>query len=61
MITYDITFEYSFKLLLVIVKPAMIQEKINLPDGTMNLNLFRLFQEGADIFSVVSAATFRGR
>jgi hypothetical protein len=39
----------------------MVQEKTNYPDGTMNLDLFRLFREGADIFSVVSAATFRGR
>jgi hypothetical protein len=53
--------EYSVEFLLVIAELIMIQEKTNYPDGTMNLNLFRLFQEGADIFSVVSAATFRGR
>jgi len=53
--------EYSVEFLLVITELIMIQEKTNYPEGTMNLNLFRLFRDGADIFSVVSAATFRGR
>ena len=53
--------EYSVEFLLVIAELIMIQEKTNYPEGRMNLNLFRLFRCGADIFSVVSAATFRGR
>lgn len=44
-----------------ITELIMIQEKTNYPQGVMNLNLFRLFRNEADIFSVVSAATFRGR
>lgn len=53
--------EYSVEFLLVITELIMIQEKTNYPSGILNLNLFRLFQGEADIFSVVSAATFRGR
>jgi hypothetical protein len=53
--------EYSVEFLLVITELIMIQEKTNYPQGVMNLNLFRLFRDEADIFSVVSAATFRGR
>ena len=53
--------EYPVEFLLVITELIMIQEKTNYPQGTMNLNLFRLFREGADIFTVVSAATYRGR
>lgn len=53
--------EYSVEFLLVITELIMIQEKTNYPQGVMNLNLFRLFRDEADIFSVVSAATFRKR
>lgn len=53
--------EYSIEFLLVVAELVMIQEKTNYPDGVMNLNLFRRFRDEADIFSVVSAATFRGR
>lgn len=53
--------EYPVEFLLVVTELVMIQEKTNYPDGVMNLNLFRLFRKEADIFSVVSAATFRGR
>ena len=53
--------EYSVEFLLVITELTMTQEKTNYPRGVMNFNLFRLFREEADIFSVVSAATFRGR
>lgn len=38
----------------------MIQEKSNYPNGTLNLHLFERFRAKADIFSVVSTATFRG-
>ena len=51
--------EYSVEFLLVTTELIMIQEKTNYPTGTMNLNLFRKFRQGVDIFSVVSAATFR--
>ncbi|GAB4534422.1 MAG: hypothetical protein Kow0063_17490 [Anaerolineae bacterium] len=53
--------EYSVEFLLVITELIMIQEKTNYPQGVMNLDLFKLFRDEADIFSVVSAATFRGR
>ena len=52
--------EYSVEFILVIGELIMIQEKTNYPQGMMNLRLFRLFREEADIFTVVSAATFRG-
>lgn len=53
--------EYSVEFLLVITELILIQEKTNYPQGVMSLHLFRLFREEADIFSVVSAATFRGK
>lgn len=53
--------EYSIEFLLVITEMIMIQEKTNYPQGSMNLMLFDLFRNGADIFTIVSAATFRGR
>ena len=52
--------EYPIEFLLVIAELIMIQEKTNYPKGILNLNLFRAFREEKDIFSVVSAATFRG-
>lgn len=51
--------EYTVDFLLVVVELIMIQEKTNYPTGTMNLRLFEKFRQGGDIFSVVSAATFR--
>ncbi len=53
--------EYSVEFLLVITELITIQERTNYPQGVMNLKLFELFRDEADIFSVVSAATFRGR
>lgn len=53
--------EYPVEFILIITELIAIQEKTNYPEGVMNLNLFRLFRRGADIFTVVSAATFRGR
>lgn len=53
--------EYSIEFLLVVIELIMIQERTNYPDGVLNLNLFQKFRNGDDIFSVVSAATFRGR
>ena len=52
--------EYPVDFLLVVTELIQIQEKTNYPTGTLNLNLFQLFRGKADIFSVVSAATFRG-
>jgi hypothetical protein len=52
--------EYSIEFLLVVMELIQIQEKTNYPNGTFNLNLFRKFRQGADIFEVVSAATFTG-
>lgn len=53
--------EYSVEFLLVVIELIMIQERTNYPDGALNRRLFQRFRDGADIFSVVSAATFRGR
>ena len=51
--------EYSIEFLLVITELIMIQEKTNYPTGRINLELFQKFRGGADIFTIVSAATFR--
>lgn len=51
--------EHPIDFLLVVTELIQIQEKTNYPTGVLNLNLFRLFREKADIFTVVSAATFR--
>ena len=53
--------EYSPEFLLVAIELIMIQERTNYPDGNLNLQLFQKLRNGEDIFSVVSAATFRGR
>jgi len=53
--------EYSVEFLLVVTELIMIQEKTNYPNGTMNLRLFQKLRNGADIFEVVSTATFTGR
>jgi len=52
--------EYPVDFLLVITELIQIQEKTNYPQGTMNLTLFQTFLCRADIFSVVSKATFPG-
>lgn len=52
--------EYSVEFLAAIFDLIMIQEKTNYPEGTINRKLFEAFLEEKDIFSVVSAATFRG-
>jgi len=51
--------EYSVEFILVVIELIMIQEKTNYPNGNMNLRLFQLIKNGGDIFSIVSAATFR--
>jgi len=51
--------EYTVEFLLVIIELIMIQERTNYPKGTLNLKLFQNLLKGADIFSIVSAATFR--
>lgn len=51
--------EYSVEFLLVTTELIMIQEKTNYPSGTLNLRLFQKLRDGSDIFSIVSAATFR--
>lgn len=53
--------EYSVEFLLVITELILIQEKTNYPSGRLSLNLYKLFRDGADIFSVVSAASFAGK
>lgn len=52
--------EYTVEFLAAIFDLIMIQEKTNYPNGTINRKLFEAFLEEKDIFSVVSAATFRG-
>lgn len=51
--------EYSVDFLLIIFELIMIQEKTNYPNGVMNLALFQSLKNNADIFSLVSTATFR--
>ena len=51
--------EYQVEFLMVIFELIMIQEATNYPTGTLNRRLFEKLLEGADIFSLVSAATFR--
>ena len=51
--------EYSIEFLFVVIELIMIQEKTNYPNGTLNVTLFEKFRDGADIFSIVSAASFR--
>jgi len=53
--------EYPVSFLLVIFELIMLQEKTNYPCGTLNKTVFEKFLNDADIFSIVSAATFRGR
>lgn len=52
--------EYRVEFLLVVIELIMLQERTNYPNGNMNRRLFQRFRDGADIFSVVGAATFRG-
>lgn len=51
--------EYKVEFLSAIFELIMIQEVTNYPSGTMNRRLFENILEGKDIFSLVSAATFR--
>ena len=52
--------EYSVEFIVVVIELIMIQEKTNYPTGTMNVKVFERFRDKHDdIFSVVSAATFR--
>jgi hypothetical protein len=55
----DMYGEYSVEFLLVVIELIMLEEKTNYPNGTLNLRIFRNMREKADIYSVVSAATFR--
>jgi hypothetical protein len=52
--------EYPVDFLLSVIELIQIQEKSNYPNGTLNRTLFALIRDGADLFSIVSAATFRG-
>ena len=51
--------EYSVQFLLVVIELLMLQEKTNYPNGTINVRIFQMMRNKADIYSVVSAATFR--
>ncbi len=51
--------EYSTEFLLVVIELIMLQEKTNYPNGNLNLRLFQDMRRKADIYSVVSTATFR--
>lgn len=51
--------EYTVEFLLVVIELLMLQEKTNYPQGNLNRRLFQQLLEGADIFSIVSTATFR--
>jgi hypothetical protein len=53
--------EYDIGFLLVVIELIMIQEVTNYLTGTMNKKLFERMYNHADIFSLVSAASFGGR
>jgi hypothetical protein len=50
--------EYSVEFLLVIVELILRQEKTNYPSGTLSIKGFRAIRRKADIFSIVSSASF---
>ena len=52
--------EYSVEFILIVGELIAIQEKTNYPHGVANERMWRAFLEEKDIFTVVSAATFRG-
>jgi len=52
--------EYSVEFILVVGELIAMQEKTNYPHGVANERMWRAFLEEKDIFTVVSAATFRG-
>jgi hypothetical protein len=51
--------EYDVEFFLVVAELIMIQERTNYPAGTVNRKMYEAFGE-KDIYSVVSAATYRG-
>lgn len=51
--------DYSVELLLVLLELMVARKKTVDPDDSRFLELFRKFRAGADIFTLVSAATFR--
>lgn len=51
--------EYSVEFFLVVTELIMLQEKTNYPNGKLNLKIFKAMKDKVDIYSVVSAATFR--
>lgn len=52
--------EYDIEFLLVIIELLLLQEKTNYPNGKLHINLYQKFRNGADIFSIISAAIYRG-
>lgn len=53
--------EYSVEFLLVLIELILRQEKTNYPNGTLSMNVFSAIHRKADIYSIVSAASFNGR
>lgn len=52
--------EYSIKLLILLARLLMLQEKTNLETAYMFKKLLNALKEGEDIFKIVSIATHRG-
>jgi hypothetical protein len=52
--------DYSVEFLLVVIELLMAQEKTNYPTGDLNLRVFQGMRTKADIYTVVSAATWSG-
>jgi hypothetical protein len=52
--------EYSVEFLLVVIELILRQEKTNYPNGTLSIKGFKALRRKADIYSIVSAATFGG-
>jgi len=53
--------EYSITFLILLAKLLMIQEKTNRKDAYMFKKLLNSLKEGDNIFTIISAASFRGR
>ena len=52
--------EYPVDFLIAVLRLIQIQEKTNYPNGTISEALYQELRDGADIFTIVGTATWRG-
>ncbi len=52
--------EYNIKFLLLLARLLMLQEKTNYPEGRIFQGLLKQLREGADLFTILQTATYRG-